>query len=167
VALSCLPLEVFLQDARLAGQIDNAVVRLLLWPHVNIPDGGFIDGRHDSDLVGEALSRLEQFDYVDVYENPEWVAGIEAWLDRALPILRINDTGPVAPQYQTRLDKELTFEACKFLELRSRLDRQLWSAVVRKRLLDVDVHAVEMATRLSNAAKFARLLYPEWKSDED
>jgi hypothetical protein len=55
-------------------------LRMLLWPHPDIPDGDFIDPRADRRLVDAALARLEGFAFIDLVENPQMADDLQAWL---------------------------------------------------------------------------------------
>jgi hypothetical protein len=72
VRRSRLPLDQFLSHPCVACQLDNLVVRMLLWPHKLIPVDNYIDPRHDQRLLAEAHDRLAHFSFVDVVESPEF-----------------------------------------------------------------------------------------------
>ena len=82
VRLSRKPLQDFLGVSDIACHTDNLLTRLLLWPDPLVPDGDFIDHRNDKTVLVKAKSRLNQFAYVDVIENPQFMQSLAAWLGR-------------------------------------------------------------------------------------
>lgn len=133
VRLARQPLAQFLVDATLAGQIDNLCTRMLLWPHPNIPDSGFIDERHDEVLISTALARLRKFHYVDVVENRDRITGLGRWLGQQVVVERVNETRLCASAHVTHISDELTRETRALLNARSRLDLVLWKVVSQHR----------------------------------
>jgi hypothetical protein len=152
------PLEEFLGREELSCQLDNLMVRMLLWPHPHIPDCGFIDSRHDRALLQEACGRLDCFDFVDTMENPEFPATFEQWLGKPLHYHHYNETLPIASEFSSSLSGELTYRATGALEGHSRLDAQLWTNVVAKRMPHLRPETLRQRTLLATVARYSFLL---------
>lgn len=148
----------FLKNPDLGSQVDNLYVRLLLWPHPLVPDGTFIDPRNDAVLVDTAMDRLRRFAFLDLYENPRLISNIESWLSQPIDYTSVNTTSALPADRQTTLHRELTSEAFDLLEMRTRLDRRLWSAVARARMPGIDAAALRDRTIWRNIARFSLLL---------
>jgi len=127
------PLLDFLNHPEAACQTDNVAVRMLLWPHPLIPDAGFIDSASDQCMAGKAAARLKSFAFADVIENPQFEENVRIWLARPFVYPRVNETH-MPPELRVRLRDELTQEALRLLEHRSRLDRPLWLALASERI---------------------------------
>ena len=151
-------LEDFLADGRIACQIDNVAIRLLLWPHELIPQAGMIDPRHDAALIDQARIRLCGLDFVDAVENPFFDANLSAWLGVPPARVRMNETQPLAPALRTRLDQEFSSRAQSLLAARSRLDLALWQWVLRERAPGVDAAALRLNAVLNGTARATLLL---------
>jgi hypothetical protein len=151
------PLREFLKSIRIACQTDNQTVRLLLWPHRLIPNGGFIDERHDERLVDEARSRLERFSFVDVVENPTLPENIAAWLERPFVLNKFNETEGRPVSLETPLADELDPETSARLASLSRLDAVLWSSIATQRLQGVDCQVLRAQTIARNLSHYSRL----------
>lgn len=136
------PLIDFLSYPEVAHQTDNVTVRMLLWPHSLIQPGRFIDVAADAQLVAEAAARLKAFTFTDVVENPSLEDNIRDLLARPFVYRRVNETISMPTERRTPLREQLTAETVRLLEHRSRLDRELWLAVARERLGDVDAVAL-------------------------
>jgi hypothetical protein len=126
------PLGTFLSARAVASVVDNVAVRMLLWPHPLVPEDAFIDPRDDGLLLETALDRLHRFAFVDVVENPSLRGNLQAWLGRTLTYPRLNQTTAVPELLRSPLAEELTTEATRLLEHRSRLDRVLWSELAER-----------------------------------
>src|SRR4051794_32048433 len=100
----------FLREPSVACQLDNLVVRLLLWPHPLIPVNNFIDPRHGRRLLAEARNRLAGFVLVDVVENPGLPDVLQTWLGRPFVLDRRNETGCIPESLRLPLAEELTQE---------------------------------------------------------
>ncbi len=158
VRLSRLPLGVFLSDARVACQTDNQAIRMLLWPHALIPEGGFIAHEHNAALIGEALDRLSVFNFVDVAESPELPDRLQGWLGRPFVLRRRNET-PAVPAHSRRpLDRELSDAALERLHECCRLDQQLWRAVAMRHRTADGAARLARDAQLVNIARFAGLM---------
>lgn len=124
----------FLNDREIAYQTDNITVRMLLWPHALIPDDDFIDPSLDVQLLEEAAARLKEFRLVDVVENPNLEENLRELLARPFVYQQMNETATMPSERRTPLCDQLSGKAVRALEDRSRLDRELWLAVVRGRM---------------------------------
>jgi hypothetical protein len=152
------PLEAFLADPGLACQLDSVQVRMLLWPHRLIPDSGFIDERHDEQLLDEALSRLDRFAFADLLENPRLRETLRRWCGRPVSHGRMNETVPVPGPLKSPLDRELTTRARDLLDARARLDLRLWAKLAQARLPDLDVECLRARTFGAAVMRYAGLM---------
>ena len=157
IRLCYLPLRDFLLSPQFACQTDNQTLRLLLWPHPLIPDGDFIDERHDRTLLDDALSRLERFSFVDVVENPALSGNLAAWLGRPFVMSRNNETEAAPEALAIPLAEDLDPVTSDRIASVSRLDAVLWSTVVKQQLPDVDWQAVRAQTLVRNLSNYSRL----------
>jgi hypothetical protein len=152
------PLKDFLSSKDTACQTDNLSVRMLLWPHRLIPEGDFIDGRHDASLLKDALGALKQFSFVDIIENPGMPANLECWLSRRVPYARINRTPHLPPPLAHPLHEELTSIALDLIEERTRLDLKLWTLVAGQRVTAQSPDMFRYRIILRSAARHAALM---------
>ncbi len=160
VRLSHLPLRDFLQRPEIACQTDNQALRLLLWPHPLIPNGDFIDERHDARLLDDALARLERFSFVDVIENPSCNENLAAWLGRPVVVARFNETPGIPESLKTPLADELDPDTSARIASLSRLDAILWSMIVTQQIPDLDRRTVRDRTVAKTLSNYARLMTP-------
>jgi hypothetical protein len=151
-------LEHFLSCRRVACQVDNLSVRMLLWPHRLIPDDDFIDSRDDEALVNEAVGRLCQFGFADVIENPEMPINLQSWLDQTVQYAPINKTAPIPLLLRRPLHRELTPEAIDLLETRARLDQRLWTLLANHRIGRGSAEALQRRAILHNATRHSWLM---------
>jgi hypothetical protein len=152
------PLARFITDPRLACQTDNLTVRMLLWPHPLIPNDGFIERRHDSQLVSEAMTRLSELSFVDVVENEAMPDNLRNWLGRPLVYERMNETSGMPNDLRCPLDPELSPEVEDLVEERSRLDLVLWTNMVTNRLGGEDPGNLRSRTISTNMDRYRRLM---------
>jgi hypothetical protein len=155
---SHLPLAAFLGCPDVACLTDNLIVRMLLWPHPLIPVDNFIQEDNDRALVAAASSALCRFAFVDTIENPHFQVNLQTWLGSRLEYTEINKTPPVPPDLRSPLEKELGCDALNLLEQRTRLDLQLWSAVVERLTIADDTAFFERDIFERNIARFSRLM---------
>jgi hypothetical protein len=151
-------LREFLCARDISCQVDNQTLRMLLWPHPLVPADDFIDERHDEELIQTAVSRLEQFSFVDVVENPDMVAKLQDWLGRPLLLQKLNETDDIPRALKTPIDQELDAETLALAEHRSRLDLKLWQEVVARRLRSVSPGTFRDQVRAENLARHSRLM---------
>ena len=152
------PLTAFLAHRDTACQTDNLIVRMLLWQDRRIPHDDFIDTKNDNSLTYDAIERLQNFAFVDILENPEFVANLEAWLDQSLTYPRVNEITLVPLALRSPLHKELTLEALDLLEERTRLDCQLWLWLAQQKIPAQHVDGLMRHTFSRNIARFAELM---------
>ena len=155
-----LPLADFLDCPAVACQTDNVVTRMLLWPYPLIPADSFIHHRHDRILLSEARRRLEQVDFVDLLENPDFPQNLRKWSGRPFDQKRENVTETIPEPFRSPLPREFTPHCLLLLADRCRLDNHLWRHVAKARLRDQDVEAVRQSTLLANIARYALLMVP-------
>jgi hypothetical protein len=158
VKVAAKPLAEFLSDRTIASNTDNMTVRMLLWPHPDIPGNDFIDDRADRHLVNAALARLEAFAFADLVENPQVAANLQAWLVRPFSYGRINETARLPPTLRSPFAEELTGEAFDLLDARSRLDREVWLALARHHIADIDAETLAERTIIRNVARHSALM---------
>jgi len=152
-----LPLAAFLALPNVACQTDNVVLRMLLWPHALIPNDGFIDPRHDEQLIEEATQALGKFGFVGLIEDPAIEDALAGWVGPLAPILTLNETLAPPPAFRTSLHRELNSDACMRADQRSRLDLLLWQHVGRMRLAADQLSQVRHHALLSGTARFAMI----------
>ena len=152
------PLSEFLGYPPLAAQIDNVTARMLIWPHPLAPEEGFIAAENDEAVFEQALARLGEFDFVDIYENTKATSHLARWLRRPLHLRRANVTPSVPEAYRTNLAAELTARARDLLQQRTRIDARLWRAVAERVVGPEEAAAIELRTQAASEARYAALL---------
>ncbi len=136
--LAQLPLREFLTRPEIMCQLDNLAVRMLLWPEASIRSHEAIEPSRESQYLADAMARISELDFVDVIENPSLQRNLSEWLEREVIIPRSNEFRGAAIDGAIRYSQELDLEAVACLEEHSRLDKELWKAVVRKAMPGVD-----------------------------
>jgi hypothetical protein len=149
------PLGAFLAHDSLASIIDNVYIRMLLWPHPLIAIDGFIDPRHDTELLREARCRLASMAYADVIENPAFIVDLQAWLKTTFRYVPTNVARPPPDTLKGRLHTELTSAAFDLLEMRGRLDLQLWTYLARQ---CANAERLKARTLMLTGARYAALM---------
>jgi hypothetical protein len=152
------PLGDFLASGDIACQIDNPLVRLLLWPHSMLPDAGFIAERSDKVLLRQAIGRIREFSFIDVVENPGLQDNLIKWNGQLSTYPRVNETPRIPPDLRTPLHSELVRRTYELLKARTRLDRAVWLAVACWRMQRDSVDALREETVLRSIARFASLV---------
>ena len=158
VRLSRMPLTAFLSSRLLACQLDNLVIRMLLWPHRLIPIDDFIDRRHDRRLLAEARERLAGFTIVDVVETPELPDRLQRWLGCPFVLDRRNETGSIPESLRRPLAMEMAPKARELLTMHTRLDLELWNEVTSRYHPDRDPAQLRVQSLLWNVARYAVLM---------
>jgi hypothetical protein len=158
VRLSRKPLQDFLGASDIACHTDNLLTRLLLWPDPLIPDGDFIDHRNDKTVLAKAKSRLNQFAYVDVIENPQFMQSLAAWLGRPVNYPLVNETKATPAQLTMPLHEAFMPDAMGLLDERTRLDLPLWKVVAEQMVASPDVGKLRDRTLMLNVARHSQLL---------
>ncbi len=148
----------FLSAEQIASQTDNIVCRKLLWPSPLVPDDGFIDPADDAAILDQARAKLDGFAFVDAVENAGLADNLTAWLGRKFTLAVFNETLTIPPVFRSRLDREMSPDACALLQSRCRLDRVLWEEIVRRRMPNEAPDAVRTSAILRNTARFAALM---------
>lgn len=146
-----IPLPEFLS----APHTDNPVTRNLLSPHPLIPDSGLITPDHDEELVEQALTLLESFSVVGIYEDVNYLSLFENFLGRELRVERENETRPITNNLSV-LPDAINSESFSLLEARCRLDTRIWEAYCKK--YGVDFAHVRTVNLLKNTARFSLIL---------
>jgi hypothetical protein len=123
-----------------------------------IPSNDFINERNDESLTYEALARLKQFAYIDVFENPRLEANLQTWLGRPFKHAFRNETTPVPTSLKTPLHMELTPAVLDLLEIRSRLDLKLWTALARQRVSHPEPQVLRERTLMRTIARHSWLM---------
>lgn len=156
VYLSRRSLESFLRNTSIAAQTDNVVARMLLWPHSLVPDDDFIDDRHLAEIVSLSLSRLNEFGFVDIYENRNLIKNFQDWLGHSLDVKLYNETCPVPNQYRSTMQLELTPECCRLMRERTLVDQAIWESVAERQLgIDsiISLNSLSVKSSISRANK--------------
>ena len=160
VRLARRPLIEFLNHPQAAYVTDNVAARMLLSPHPLIPDDGFIDSASDEHLASEAAARLKAFDFADIVENPRLEDNVRAFLARPFVHRRVNETPALPSELRVSVEEELTSDAVLRLEHLSRLDGELWRAVVAGRIDGADPRALSDDTFRRTVIRHAALIRP-------
>jgi hypothetical protein len=127
VAMARQPLLAFLTNPVLASQVDNLLVRMLVWPHPLLPIGGFIPPDSDRPLLAAAARALAACDFVGLMEEPALDDRLSRWLGAAIHRRRENETQPLPADLRPDLGRELSEPTFAALDARTRLDRVLWA----------------------------------------
>jgi hypothetical protein len=152
------PLKQFLKDQNNAHFTDNLALRMLLRPHPLVPEDGPILEEHDSELIQEAVDRLQKFHFLDILENPRLHSNFTAWVGEDLPSRRINETRPVPQSLAARIEDELTPEVFNLLKTRARLDLRLWKIVADQRLVEGESVSLRFRTIRRAIGHYTRLM---------
>ncbi|WP_267389705.1 hypothetical protein [Sphingomonas sp. GC_Shp_3] len=150
-------LEAFVMDERLAFELDNVAVRMLLWPDPRIAPDRWIDAEGEQ-LLDAALERLSGFDHVDVIENDRFVENLSAWLKLPIVVERLNETPDLPEDLSGILADELTPGTLRQITRLTRLDRQLWNYVARSKMSLEAVEALRSATLMTTTLRHQALL---------
>jgi hypothetical protein len=153
--LASTPLGELLAAPQFACAVDNGVVRALLCPHPLIPDDGFIAPEHDDELLKEALTLLDSFSAVGVYEDENYISLFEEFLGKKLSVNRENETRFIKNNL-TLLFGDISSETFDLFNIRCRLDTAIWEAYCKK--YGVDFAHVRSINLLKNTARFSLLL---------
>jgi glycosyltransferase involved in cell wall biosynthesis len=148
----------FLTATPVIQQLDNMMVRTLLWGDPRIPEDRPIDPYDDEALLTAALERLDELSFVDVVEHVGWPGRLADWLGRPLEMRRLNETGEMWPSRRLDLHAELTPEALALLDRHTRLDAALWRAVVARVLPETDADRLAEASFATTVERHAALL---------
>ena len=147
LAISRRSFHEFLSTSSLACITDNAMLRLVLWPHRAIPVEDFIAPQDDQGLIAVAIARLDEFDFVDIIENGAMRARLRQWLQanwgrtiwsnvkrlvNGPPRINDNAARRSAWPLAQGMSGELSSEAQELLARSVRLDRVLWRRVAGK-----------------------------------
>jgi hypothetical protein len=150
-------LREYLFDRRMANQIDNIYVLMLLWPHRLIKDDGFIDEKDDEELLIEATSQLDLFAYSDVIENPTFHRRLEAWMGSDILYARVNETPQIPRLVKPNLQVECCIKALAVLKMRTRLDSRLWRILAKRRVEGISARTLRDYALTQNVVRFATL----------
>lgn len=158
VQKAAAPLVEFLEDRAIAAQVDNIAVRLLLWPHAAIPVDDHIDPRDDAALLREALVKLEEMDFVDIVEDPDFELSLSSWLGAPITMERLNETLPIPEERRTPLWRQLTPSAMDAMARRSRLDDALWMHIAERRMSRAEAECLRETSLAQSIARHALLM---------
>lgn len=152
------PLEHFLRNTSIAPQIDNIAARMLLWPHTLIPDDGFIEDRNVDEIARLSLARLVEFDFTDVYENPEWERNFQNWIGLQLEIKRENETAVVPTEYRSNIDQEMTDDALDLVKARVKIDEVIWTDVATRKLGHCAAYRLKLKAQMAALSRYDKIL---------
>ena len=158
IPLAQQPLETFLQEERLAFQLDNLAARMLLWPDPRIAQDRWIAPSDVPSLTKLALSRLAIFDHVDFLENPDLESDFTRWLGRKFTLPGMNETGALPEPLKSSLAHELTPTASARLLQLTAIDRVLWDAIARERVGGDRADALRTMTLMRGIARYSLLM---------
>lgn len=133
IPLARKSLEAFLNDERLAFELDNVATRMLLWPDDRIAPDRWISIGDDA-LLRAAMTRLSDFAYADVIENRDFKDNLSRWLNVTVQLDRQNETTFTPEHLSGMLKDELTSSVFEKLSNLTRLDRKIWSHVAQLRM---------------------------------
>lgn len=150
-------LRIFVNSPELASQVDNVIVRMLLYPHPLIPGGDFIPPEHDDTLIADAILAIRQFDFVGVVEERGLIFRLQAWLGRSLVLTSENVAREVPDNLRHPLKEDLSYETWQLLVARSRLDQCVWDHVVEN-YLKLNPRAIQVATIAYAMNRFTHLM---------
>jgi len=135
------PLAEYLQNPLVATNTDNTIARFLAWPHPLMPADDYLDPAHDDEITAAAIARLDAMAHTDVVENPDFVAGVSAWLGTELSDTRLNERSFIPRRMRPDFAAELA-AAEDLLVQRTRIDERLWRHVAERVLPGKDLDAV-------------------------
>jgi hypothetical protein len=128
-----------------------------------LPADGFIEPAHDRTLLRDARRRISRFAFVEAIENSAFQARLESWLGCAVPADRMNETTtmPMPDELRSALHVELTSDARRLLQERSRLDLELWRDVLRAAGLPPSgIAKLRANTQERTLARYTQLMAP-------
>lgn len=158
IRLAWSSLRTFLSHPINATVTDNTITRFLAWPHPGLSNSEFIDPAYDEELVQHAVACLAQFDFSDVIENRDFLDRLSTWLEHPVRVSAVRVRESLPRRRRPDLDAELDDATRELLDLRSRLDVQVWKALAAQRLPDQDpdvVLAESLDTALQRYADLA------------
>jgi hypothetical protein len=151
------PLAEYLEHRMIAPNADNTITRFLAWPHPLLSKTEHIDERHDDELFGSALDRLDAMGHVGLVENPRFMADLAAWLGRDLPDTRLNERTSVPPRMRPDLRAELDGVRDRLDHL-VRIDVRVWEHVAGRTLPDADLPSTLEASVQRSVARYGEML---------
>lgn len=131
IRLSHGRLSNFLFQDSIANHIDNVFARFLLYPHRDIPDDDFIDHRLHGILYREAKKKLNDFQFIDVLENPHLGNNLAMWLGLPFRLRWDHDTG-VRDDLKSDLAEEFSEATHRRLRTLTAIDSRLWAIYARR-----------------------------------
>ena len=152
-----LPLAECIEHPMVAPNIDNTITRFLAWPHPLLSKTAHIEERHDDELVGAALARLDQMGHVGLVENPRFMADLSQWLGRDLPDVRLNERTFVPRRMRPDLHAEVA-GARPRLDHFVRLDLRVWEHVAGRTLPGADLEETLERSIERSVARYAEML---------
>lgn len=150
-------LEAFVMDERLAFELDNVAVRMLLWPDPRIAPDRWI-GAEGEQLLDTALDHLSEFDHIDVVENGRFVENLSEWLNLPIALNHLNETPYLPDNLCGVLADELTPATLHQISRLTRLDRKLWDYTARSKMSLEAAEALRSATMMVGTLRHQALL---------
>ncbi|GLV28217.1 hypothetical protein TomTYG75_07400 [Sphingobium sp. TomTYG75] len=112
-------------------------------------------------IIDQSLSKLSEFDFVDIYENRGWLDNFHIWLGSYFEIYKENETEIVPHPYQSCMKTEITSETLEFMEDRTRIDKAIWHEIGSKILGHAAMENLKESIELDSIKKFAKILSGE------
>lgn len=170
MARSRYDLADYLLQPALACVNDNILLRMLLWPHPDIPAAGFINDNDSRSLLDAARAQLERFAFVDAVENPDMDRRISVWLARTygrslwarlagfrvLPQTRVN-SAKLSDLSDTAVSVQMTEKAQTLLERHCRLDSILWRDQIATLLPNQDAKVLALESLKATIMRYDAL----------
>ncbi len=150
-------LESFLQHPDIVQTTDNLYVRMLLYPHPDIPPDAPIHPRHYPQLVQEALRELRRFSVVGILEERLFEKQLSEFLDRDFFCPKDNVTSQRASS-DTNFDAGIETNVWDLLESRTHMDRKLWRFFCSQRLSQDACDKIERKTIALEFYKITKVL---------
>ena len=130
VKISRKPFLELLTTPKVACQTDNLFVRMLVWPHCNIPNDDFIAAEADIELLDAARRSLATFAFLGAVEELNLATRLGKFLGSEITIPRENITPSLPFELRPLLANELGVSTMDALHARTRLDAVLWSEIM-------------------------------------
>jgi hypothetical protein len=103
------------------------------------------------------MARLGRFAFLDLIENVAFEANLAKWLGRPINRHKVNETKITPQLLKVPLIDELTEDAWKLLDARSRLDLILWQEIATKRVPQLSPELLRIRTIVATVSRITML----------